>query len=86
MGVCENYKVIEKKVEQACIRAGRKKEDVTLIAVSKTKPISMIQELLPAYRIVKIPCIQRIDRDPQPVFHTVQVHAAHVERFIADNL
>ncbi|HJD38860.1 MAG TPA: YggS family pyridoxal phosphate-dependent enzyme [Candidatus Blautia stercoripullorum] len=47
MGVCENYKVIEKKVEQACIRAGRKKEDVTLIAVSKTKPISMIQELLP---------------------------------------
>lgn len=47
MGVCENYKVIEKKVEQACIRAGRKREDVTLIAVSKTKPISMIQELLP---------------------------------------
>ena len=47
MGVCENYKVIEKKVEQACIRAGRKREDDTLIAVSKTKPISMIQELLP---------------------------------------
>ena len=47
MGVCENYKKNEKKVEQACIRAGRKKEDVTLIAVSKTKPISMIQELLP---------------------------------------
>ena len=47
MGVCENYKVIEKKVEQACIRAGRKREDVTMIAVSKTKPISMIQELLP---------------------------------------
>lgn len=47
MGVCENYKVIQKKVEQACIRAGRKREDVTLIAVSKTKPISMIQELLP---------------------------------------
>ena len=46
----------------------------------------MIQELLSAYRIVKIPYIQRIDRDPQPLFHTVQVHAAHVERFIADDL
>lgn len=47
MGVCENYRAIEEKVEKACLRAGRKREDVTLIAVSKTKPVSMIQELLP---------------------------------------
>ena len=47
MGVCENYRAIEEKVEEACLRAGRKREDVTLIAVSKTKPVSMIHELLP---------------------------------------
>ena len=38
---------IEKKVQEACKRAGRNREEVTLIAVSKTKPVSMIEELLP---------------------------------------
>lgn len=47
MSVCENYKEVEKCVEEACKRAGRKREEVTLIAVSKTKPVSMIEELLP---------------------------------------
>lgn len=46
MSVCENYKEVEKHIEAACKRAGRKREEVTLIAVSKTKPISMIEELL----------------------------------------
>lgn len=47
MGVCDNYKRVEEKVQRACVRAGRKREEVTLIAVSKTKPLSMIEELLP---------------------------------------
>ena len=47
MSVCENYKEVEKRVEETCKRAGRKREEVTLIAVSKTKPVSMIEELLP---------------------------------------
>lgn len=47
MSVCENYKEVEKRVEEACKRAGRKREEVTLIAASKTKPVSMIEELLP---------------------------------------
>lgn len=47
MSVCENYRAVEEKVRNACQRAGRSREDVTLIAVSKTKPVSMIQELLP---------------------------------------
>lgn len=47
MSVCENYKEVEKRVEEACKRAGRKREEVTLIAVSKTKSVSMIEELLP---------------------------------------
>ena len=47
MSVCDNYKSVEEKVIQACKRAGRDPSEVTLIAVSKTKPISMIEELLP---------------------------------------
>ena len=47
MSVCENYRAVEEKVVNACKRAGRSREDVTLIAVSKTKPVSMIDELLP---------------------------------------
>ena len=47
MSVCENYRTVEEKVANACKRAGRSREDVTLIAVSKTKPVSMIEELLP---------------------------------------
>ena len=43
----ENYNVVKKNIEKACLRAGRNPEDVTLIAVSKTKPLSMIEELLP---------------------------------------
>lgn len=46
MSVCENYQEVENKVKQACQRAGRAREEVTLIAVSKTKPLSMIEELL----------------------------------------
>lgn len=45
--VVENLAEVEKKVCEACERAGRSRDEVTLIAVSKTKPISMIEELLP---------------------------------------
>ena len=34
--VTENLKKVEKKIESACTRAGRDRNDVTLIAVSKT--------------------------------------------------
>ena len=47
MSVCENYLAVEEKVKEACRRAGRSRDEVTLIAVSKTKPMSMIEELLP---------------------------------------
>lgn len=43
--IYENYKTIEKKIAAACERAGRDPKEVTLIAVSKTKPVEMIQEL-----------------------------------------
>lgn len=40
----ENIKNVEAKMHAACARSGRKPEDVRLIAVSKTKPIEMLQE------------------------------------------
>lgn len=43
----ENYRMVRQKIDDACLRSGRNKKDVTLIAVSKTKPVSMIEELLP---------------------------------------
>lgn len=41
----DNLKAVEEEIEKACERAGRKREEITLIAVSKTKPISMLQEI-----------------------------------------
>ncbi|BAK48216.1 predicted enzyme with a TIM-barrel fold [Clostridium sp. SY8519] len=42
--VTENLKDIRQRVADACRRAGRNPETVTLIAVSKTKPAEMLQE------------------------------------------
>ena len=39
-----NLDDVYRNIEEACQNAGRSKEDVTLIAVSKTKPISMLME------------------------------------------
>jgi len=41
----DNLKNVEENIKAACERAGRKREEVTLIAVSKTKPVSMLQEI-----------------------------------------
>lgn len=42
--ICENLKEVEAKIEAACKRAGRDRSEVTLIAVSKTKPVEMLEE------------------------------------------
>ena len=42
--IAENVRYVESNIANACIRAGRNQEDVTLIAVSKTKPLSMLEE------------------------------------------
>ena len=42
----ENLDAVEKNIEAACNRAGRDRSEVTLIAVSKTKPI---EDLMEAY-------------------------------------
>lgn len=40
----ENLDAVKETIESAALEAGRKAEDVILIAVSKTKPVSMIEE------------------------------------------
>lgn len=40
----ENIEKVEKVIDQVCEEIGRKRSEVTLIAVSKTKPAEMLQE------------------------------------------
>ena len=40
----ENLHCVQENIKKACERAGRNPNEVTLIAVSKTKPLSMIEE------------------------------------------
>ncbi len=42
----DNIAVVRKNIELACERSGRNPEEVTLIAVSKTKPLSDIEEVI----------------------------------------
>ena len=42
--VRENLETVEANIRKACANAGRSRDEVTLIAVSKTKPVSMLME------------------------------------------
>ncbi|WP_026494835.1 YggS family pyridoxal phosphate-dependent enzyme [Butyrivibrio sp. WCD3002] len=46
MSIRENLEIVEKNIQAACERAGRDRSEVTLIAVSKTKPVSDIREAM----------------------------------------
>ncbi|MCC8106488.1 MAG: YggS family pyridoxal phosphate-dependent enzyme [Clostridiales bacterium] len=41
----DNLNEVETRVARACLRAGRSRDEVLLIAVSKTKPVEMIEEI-----------------------------------------
>lgn len=41
----ENLASVEERIARACERSSRRREDVTLIAVSKTKPAEMLREV-----------------------------------------
>lgn len=43
--LAENLSAVEAKICEACKRANRSRKEVTLIAVSKTKPVSMLEEV-----------------------------------------
>ena len=40
----ENLKKVKENIERSCAASERESEEVTLIAVSKTKPVSMLME------------------------------------------
>ena len=40
----ENLRNVESQIQASCEKSGRQREDVTLIAVSKTKPVELLQE------------------------------------------
>lgn len=42
--ISENMRMVERQIETACAESGRQSGDVTLIAVSKTKPVEALQE------------------------------------------
>ena len=42
----ENLDSVRENIRQACLRSGREEKDVTLICVSKTKPVA---DILTAY-------------------------------------
>lgn len=44
--VAENLKQVEEHIRRACERSGRDRDEVTLIAVSKTKPVEMMEEAM----------------------------------------
>lgn len=41
----QNYDLVQSKIDSACEKVKRDRSEVTLIAVSKTKPIEMLQEI-----------------------------------------
>ena len=44
--ICENIRKVKSKIEETCREIGRESSEVTLVAVSKTKPVSYIREAL----------------------------------------
>ena len=44
--ICENIEQVKERITEACDRMGRDSKEVTLIAVSKTKPVSAIYEVM----------------------------------------
>jgi len=48
VSIAENLAAVERRIRDACERAGRKRADVTLVAVSKTFPAEKIDEAIAA--------------------------------------
>jgi PLP dependent protein len=46
--IAENFNIVEAKVANLCVKSGRDRSEITLIAVSKTQPIEIIKECLAA--------------------------------------
>ena len=56
--LAENLQQVNANIEKACAAVSRDPGEVTLVAVSKTKPVSMLQERMMPVRVFleKIKC------------------------------
>ena len=50
--IAGNLREVRERIAEAAIKAGRNPEDVTLVAVSKTKPVEAVQAALAAGQTV----------------------------------
>ncbi len=71
----DNIEAVEKNIEEACRRAGRDRKDVTLIAVSKTKPVSDIRQAMDCgMRVFGENKVQEIRDKTQEITEDVDFH------------
>ena len=78
----DNYLAVKESINKACERSGRNPEDVTLIAVSKTKPNEMIQELYDhGVRIFGENKVQEMDSKEEALPKDIEWHMiGHLQR------
>lgn len=78
----DNYLEVKERINKACERSGRNPEDVTLIAVSKTKPNEMIQELYDhGVRIFGENKVQEMDAKEEALPKDIEWHMiGHLQR------
>jgi PLP dependent protein len=50
--IADNLRLVRERIAEAAIRSGRRAEDVTLVAVSKTKPVEAVRAALQAGQTV----------------------------------
>lgn len=73
--IAENLAEVEARVAAACERAGRARDEVTLIAVSKTKPVSDVREAMAAgARVFGENKVQEIREKTEAIKEPLQWH------------
>ena len=80
--VTDNLKKVIERMENAAKRAGRNPEDITLIAVSKTKPVELIKQVYDAgIREFGENKVQEIDRKSEVLPKDIKWHMiGHLQR------
>lgn len=78
----DNIEEVRKNISAACERAGRDPSEVTLLAVSKTKPVSMIRECMEAgQRAFGENYVQELEEKYAQLGHSVDWHMiGHLQR------
>ena len=90
--VCQNYKEIKTVVKNTCTACRRDESEVTLIAVSKTKPVEMLQEAYNAgardfgeNKVQEI--MDKYDKLPQDIrWHMIGHLQTNKVKYIADKV